>query len=245
MRAVEATVPRVAARALPGPTKRPAPLALVLDPLRIAMFVLTMLTISRIHERYPVIAKFRPALVLVIVAIGYAFLNPRYLTRTNVFRHWPMRLVAALAVQACCSAVFGISLGGSAAFILDQYAKTLAYAFLVAVSIRHVRDLYTLVWAYVVSCGILAYLSLFVFGISRASASYVTRLTNLYTYDSNDLGVVMMVGLPLTLLLLTATRGVKRWLLLVVLVGISATMARSGSRGGFLGFIAAAAAALV
>src|SRR5438270_1840829 len=141
---------------------------------------------------------------------------------------WPMRLVAALGVQACCSSVFGISLGASATFILNSYSNTLAYAFLVAVSIRHVRDLYTLVWAYVVSCGILAYLSLFVFGISRASASYVTRLDHLYTWDSNDLGVVMMVGLPLTLLLLTAARGSKRWLLLVTLVGISATMSRSG-----------------
>ena len=67
----------------------------------------------------------------------------------------------------------------------------------------------------------------------------------MYTYDSNDLGVVMMVGLPLTLLLLTVERGRKRWLLLLILVGISATMARSGSRGGFLGFVAVGAAALI
>jgi O-antigen ligase len=141
--------------------------------------------------------------------------------------------------------VFGISLGGSATFILDSYAKTLAYAFLIAVSIRHVRDLYTFVWAYVLSCGILAFLSIFVFGMSREYGSYVTRLGNLYTYDSNDLGVVMMVGLPLALLLLTVARGTKRWILLVILVGISVTMARSGSRGGFLGFVAAGVAALI
>jgi O-antigen ligase len=246
MSAVAGTMPGVTASAsIPSGRSPPAPFALVLDPLRIALFALTVLTISRAHERYPWLATFRPALLLVIVAIGYAFLNPRYLTRTNVLRHWPMRLVAALAVQACCSAVFGISLGGSATFILDTYVKTLAYAFLLAVSIRYVRDLYTLVWAYVVSCGILAFLSIFVFGISKASASYVTRLDQLYTYDSNDLGVVMMVGLPLTLLLLTSARGTKRLLLVVILVGISATMARSGSRGGFLGFVAAAAAALI
>jgi O-antigen ligase len=64
-------------------------------------------------------------------------------------------------------------------------------------------------------------------------------------YDSNDLGVVMMVGFPLTLLLLTVDRGAKRWFLLGVLVGISATMARSGSRGGFIGFVAVGAAALL
>ncbi|OLE20556.1 MAG: hypothetical protein AUG50_00325 [Betaproteobacteria bacterium 13_1_20CM_3_63_8] len=215
------------------------------DPLRVTLFVLTVLTISRVHQHYPVLAKFRPALLLVVASTGYAYLNPRFLTYQNVLRLWPMRLVAMLAILACVSAPFGISLGGSAAFILDSYAKTLAYAFLIAVGIRHVRDLYTFVWAYVISCGILAFFSLFVFGISRGSGSYVTRLNNLYTYDSNDLGVVMMVGFPLTLLLLTVARGSRRWALLIILLGISATMARSGSRGGFLGFVAVGGAALI
>jgi O-antigen ligase len=75
-----------------------------------------------------------------------------------------------------------------------------------------------------------------VFGLSSEGASYLARLSELYTYDSNDLGVVMMIGFPLTLLLITVERGAKRWLLLLNLVGISASMARSGSRGGFLGF---------
>lgn len=214
------------------------------DPLRIALFLLTVLTISRVHQHYPILTSLRPALLLVAASVGYAYLNPRYLTRTNVLGRWPMRLVVILAILACGSVAFGISLGGSALFILDSYVKTLAYAFLIAVSIRHVRDLYTFVWAYVVSCGILAYFSLFVFGIERAG-SHVSRLHNLYTYDSNDLGVVMMVGLPLTLLLLTVDRGAKRWLLISILVGIAATMARSGSRGGFLGFVAVGLAALV
>jgi O-antigen ligase len=222
-----------------------APLGLMRDPLRVVLFILTVITISRVHQHYPVLEKFRPALLLVIASIGYAYLNPRYLTRTNVLQLWPMRLVAILGFLACCSAAFGISLGGSASFILSSYGKTLAYAFLLAVSIRHVRDLFTFVWAYVISCGILAFFSLFVFGIVRHTGSYVTRLDNLYTYDSNDLGVVMMVGFPLTLLLLGVSRGAKRGLLLLILIGISATMARSGSRGGFLGFIAVGAAALV
>ena len=220
-------------------------LRIMRDPLRSVLFVLTVLTISRVHEAYPLLAKFRPALVLVAASIGYAYLNPRYLTRTNVLRLWPMRLVAALGVLACFSAVFGLSLGGSASFILSSYVKTLAYAFLIAVSIRHVRDLYTFVWAYVASCGILSFFSLFVFEISRGSGSYVTRLNDLYTYDSNDLGVVMMVGLPLTLLLVTVERGTKRWVLLPILIGIAATMARSGSRGGFLGFVAVGLAGLI
>lgn len=221
------------------------PLEIVRDPLRIAMFVLTILTVSRVHQHYRVIGKLRPALLLVVASVGYAYLCPRFLTRANILKLWPMRSIAVLGILACCSAVFGISLGSSASFILDSYVKTLTYAFLVALSIRHVRDLYTLVWAYVISCGILTYFSLFVFGLSRGTGSYVTRLNDMYTYDSNDIGVVMMVGLALALLLLAVERGKRRGLVLVLILGIAVTIARSGSRGGFLGFVVAAVAALV
>jgi len=213
-------------------------LAIVRDPLRVLLFMLTVLTISRVHQHYPMLAKLRPALLLITASCGYAFLNPHSLTRRNVLERWPMVLVAILAVLSCLSVVFGISLGGSASFILGSYSKTVAYAFLLAISIRHARDLFTFVWAYVIACAILAYFSLFVFGLSSESANYLARLSELYTYDSNDLGVVMMIGFPLTLLLLTVERGAKRWLLLLILVGIWASMARSGSRGGFLGFVA-------
>jgi hypothetical protein len=223
-----------------------ARLSIVRDPLRILLFVLTVLTVSRIHQHYPHLAKLRPALLLVIASTAYAYLNPRYLTRSNVLALWPMRLVAILAVLACTSTVFGISLGRSASFILDSYIKTLAYAFLLAVSIRHVKDLYTFVWAYVAGCGILSFFSLFVFGITRtSSSSEFARLGNLYTYDANDLGVIMMIGLPLTLLLLVSTRGIRRAVLFTILLGISATIARSGSRGAFLGFVGVGVAALL
>lgn len=222
-----------------------ARLRIVRDPLRITLFVVTILTVSRVHQHYPSLARLRPVLLLVFAAAVYAYLNPRSLTRTNVLTLWPMRLIAVLAVLACGSAVFGISLGRSAHFILDSYAKTLIYAFLIAMGIRSVRDLYTFVWAYVISCGILVYFSLFVFGITRASGSYVTRLDHLYTYDSNDLGVVIIIGLALTLLLLDLARGMQRWFLLLNLIGILATIARSGSRGGLVGLVVVGAAALV
>ena len=221
-----------------------APLAFVRDPLRLLLFVLTIITISRVHLHYPVLAKMRPVLLLSFLAVGYVYLNPRQLTRANVMNLWPMRLVALLAVLSCCSAAFGISLGASASFILDSYAKTIAYAFLIAVSIRNARDLYTFVWAYVISCGILAIFALFLFDLS-SGGGYAARLDEMYTYDSNDLGLILMIGLPLNLLLLFVDRGLKRWALLAILVGIAAAMARSGSRGGFLGLIAVGLSALV
>ena len=220
-------------------------LRVVRDPLRLTLFIVTILTVSRVHQHYPFLARLRPVLLLVIAAAAYAYLYPKYLSRTNVFTLWPMQLTATLGVLACGSAVFGISLGAAGHFILDSYFKTIVYAFLMAMSIRGARDLYTLVWSYVISCAILVYFSLFVFGITRASGSYVARLDHLYTYDSNDLGVVIIVGLALTMLLLGVVRGKRRWFLMLNLVGIMATIARSGSRGAFIGVVVVGAAALV
>ena len=244
-----ASTPRESRLGLRGSAQQPGRVAtaltIVRDPLRVALFVLTVLTISRVHQQYPLLEKLRPALLLVVASVGYAYLNPRFLTRVNVLAFWPARVVALLAVWACWSAVFGISLGASATFILSTYVKILTYAVLIMVSIRHVRDLFTYVWAYVLSCGILAYFSIFVFGLTKSSNSYVSRLSNLYTYDSNDVCVVLMVGLPLTLLLMSVERGAKRGFLALILIGIAATIARSGSRGGFIGLVAVALAALL
>jgi len=227
-------------------TGRDEPLQFVRDPLRILLFLLTVLTISQVHQHYPVLMKLRPALLLVIGSATYAYLNPRYLTRVNVFGVWPMRLIAALGLLACCSAVFGISLGRSASFILNVYLKVLVYAVLLAVCVRTARDLFTFVWGYVLGCGILAFFSLFVFGIKRTGTADFARLDHLYMYDANDLGVIMMIGLALTLLLLATSRGaLRRTLLLAIALGISATIARSGSRGGFVGFATVGLAAMV
>ena len=218
-------------------------LALVRDPLRMLLFFLTIVTISRVHLHYPVLAKFRVVLLLTLGALAYAYLNPRFLTRANVLTWWPMRLVTIVGVLACISAVFGISLGNSALFILDSFSKTLLYAFLLALAIRQARDLYTFVWAFVISCGILCLFSIFVFDLSSAG-SQSARLGELYTYDANDLGVILMIGLPMTMLLVALDRGLKRLLLVLTLIGIAIAMARSGSRGGFLGLVAVALAAL-
>lgn len=215
-----------------------------MDPMRLTIFVTMILTVSRIHQHYSFIAKFRPVLLLVFSSAVYAYLNPRYLTRVNVLKLWPMQLVVALSVLACASAAFGISLGHSASFILDDYMKTVIFAVLVAVSIRNIHDLYTFIWAYVISCGILNFFSLFVYHTTQNFGSYVSRLDHLDTYDSNDLCVVLLVGLALTLLLLQVARRRAKLLLLLNLIGIAASIARSGSRGGFIGIIVFGVAAL-
>jgi len=213
--------------------------AVPFDPLRIALFLLTVVSIGRIHQQVAAIALLRPALVLVIAATVYAVLNPRLVSTTNVKRTWPARVVAGLAVLACLSAPFGISLGGSAQAILDVYSKVLVFAVLVMAAIRSARDLWFFVWAYVISTGAVVWIALFATHLTLEAGDPALRMSGLSgAYDANDAGVVLLVGLPLTLLAFQVSKAPGKLLSALIALGIGAALARTGSRSAFLGAIA-------
>ncbi len=212
------------------------------DPLKLSLFLLTLVTISRIHQHFSVIGKARPALLLFLFAAAYALLNQRRLNPKAVLDTWPGRLVLAIAVAACLSVPFGLSIGNSARFIIQSYSKVLIYAFLLMMVLRSARDLSQFIWAYVVSAAILVWMSFSVFDLWEGS---VRRLGRLYMYDANDLGLILVVGIPLTLWALQSSRGASRLLAASVLIGIGMSLARTGSRGGFLGLLAVGMALLL
>lgn len=201
------------------------------------MIGLSIISISRIHMRFPVLAALRPGLVLVALALFFAMSSPKRLAGGAIFRTWPARVTIAFLVLACMSAPFGISLGASASFILSDYSKTILFAVLLMLSIRSAKDLYTIAWAYVIGTGILIWMSLFMFQLST-KGSKAARLGRLYAWDGNDVGVLVLVGFALTLLTFQTSRRWGRWVSGFMLVGIGVTVARTGSRGAFLGFIA-------
>jgi O-antigen ligase len=225
--------------AVPGRTRRAATavraMVVDLDPPRLFMFLLTALTVSRIHQRFPAIAAMRPALVMVALAVGYALLNPRKLAPDGLFRAWQPRLVAVLFIWACVAAPFGISLGASAKLILAEYSKTVIYCFLLILTLRNARDLYGLMWGYLIGCLLTVWMALFLFGLSKAGS--VERLSSLYSFDANDIGVVLIIGLALALLAYQVGTKRAKLVSVVLIAGIGATIARSGSRGTFLGLV--------
>jgi O-antigen ligase len=212
--------------------------------MRLLVAGLIVVSISRIHQSISVIGLFRPALLLVGLAAAYAFLNPRKLAPFAILRTFPARMVMALGVMACISAPFGISLGSSASFILQDYSKVLLAAFLILITIRNVADLYTYIWAFAISTGLLAFTSVFISGVSVTSDG-LARLSGSASYDANDTGTVILVGLTLTLIVFQMVRGVSKVALVGVLLLSGATLAKTGSRGAFVGLVAVGGALLV
>lgn len=209
---------------------------------RIVLFVLTLLTVSRIHAHLG-LGFLRPAALLAAGALGYALLNPKVVNWKALLRYWPTKVMAGLAVVACLSAPFGISLGGTAVFILSEYSKTLVFAALLIAAFRGAADVRLIVAAYVIGAGILVYYALFVFALSGGNRG-VMRLSNLYTYDANDLGLMLVMAVPLALWLMGTVDRRGKALVASLLLGIGAALALSGSRGGFVGAAALALALL-
>lgn len=205
------------------------------DAFRLMIGALMVLTISRIHQHFGFLKPFRPALLLVGMAGMYALANPKMLVTGSVLSRWPTRMMAYLGVAACLSVPFGLSMGASAAYILDEYSKVLIFAILVVAAIRHVRDLYTMVWAYVIGCAFLAWLSIFVFKLQTGRNDDFSRIQTGYSYDSNDLGLVILIGLVFTLMLFQLSQAKGKMFSLAMMGAIGITIARTGSRGTFLG----------
>jgi O-Antigen ligase len=208
------------------------------DPFRVALFALTVLTVSRIHEQYKWMSVLRPALVATAAAAIYAYLRPDVVARRPLLHTWAAKVVVGFGLWALAGSFFGISFGNSAAFILNVYMKTIVFTFLLIAAIRDARDLKTMAWAYVIATALLCYTTLFVFQLHHYAAGY-DRLANADTYDANDLGLVLVTGLPITLLAFSTSRLPGKLFCAIVLGGVGAAIAKTGSRGAFLGMIAA------
>jgi O-antigen ligase len=215
------------------------------DPYRNVLFVLMVVTISRIHQHFGFLRPFRPGLVLVALAAIYAYLNPKYLAVGSIFKTTNARVMAGLGLMACLSVPLSISIGASALYIIEEYSKVLLFGFLVLLGIRHSRDLYKMVWSFVVASGFLAYLSLFVYRMRGTKGDAFVRIQSGYSYDSNDIGVVAIVGLAMALLTFQVAKSKGKLVSLIIMACLGMTIARTGSRGAFVALVAVGGAIVV
>ena len=138
---------------------------------------------------------------------------------------------------ACASALFGISLGHSASYILTIYWKTLAVALLLIVSLRNMSDVRHMVWATAVGGVLLSFTAVFIDHISKTQGNAV--------YDANDIGAIVVMTLPLVILAVQMAKGIRRLAWLGGLGLIAVTIVISGSRGAFVGLLAVGLALLL
>ncbi|MFL5613849.1 MAG: O-antigen ligase family protein [Gemmatimonadaceae bacterium] len=204
-----------------------------LDALRLALFILILVNISRMHEYFGIIGRLRPAFVATGVALICVLLQPKLLSFSTVMRYWPGKILFGFFIFACLSVPFGISQGGAGNYLIEEYSKIILAAFLVAAATPTARELFVFVWGYVASVAALGFMSLFVFKLH--SYDGYSRLASMFSYDSNDAGLALLVGLPLATLTLQTSRRFGRIVSATTIITTAAAIARTGSRGALVG----------
>lgn len=198
------------------------------DPFRLFLLALLVQTVSKIGSFLGPTAKMRPAVVLFALALLFALANFEKVFNRDLLKWTVPRLIIAQGVVACLSAIFGISLGHSATFILYSYWKTLAFAFLLMTSLRTIADVRRTVWAAALAGFILCFIGLFITGVSKERGG-------VEQYDPNDIGLIVVTTIPLALLAFQTSKGRGRVIALTGLGLLAATLVKTSSRGAFVG----------
>lgn len=210
--------------------------------LRFAIAGLVLVTISRIHDYIGLVGVFRPGLLLLGAALLALALFPSSARFDQLGATWVSRVVLAFVAGVCLSTLTGLSMGASGTFVLEYFSRVAILFGLLVIAVVSLSHLYFLVSSYALSLLLLVFFVVFIAGVNTV-AGY-TRVGDTAMYDGNDLGVVLLSGLPLSLVLLRAGSPVARALGLSVLVAAPLCIVLTASRGGFLGLCAGVLAML-
>jgi O-antigen ligase len=144
------------------------------------------------------------------------------------------RLVLALGALVVISIPLAMFPGRSFAFVRQDYATTLLFFLLSAAAVRSFRDVERLALTYVIGGVIFSSVVVHNFQVDAGG-----RLSHLPSYDANDFAMMLCCVIPFAVYFI-AKRGrpLYRLLALGALMIFIVGLVRSGSRGGFLAFLA-------
>lgn len=198
-----------------------------------AMVGLASLTsVWRIQDLFPVLATIQLP-TLAMVAMYAAFVvdrDPR--RRLRVVRGPILALGTAILALMVLSVPGGVYPGYSFSFILKDHIKTYLLLLLVAGSIRDFDDVKRLTMVQL--GGAILYAGM----AARMPVGTDGRLGDLFYYDANDLGMLIVMTLPLIVFFLRREEAAWRRVMWGGGAGIlMLALVKSGSRGGFLGLL--------
>ena len=207
------------------------------DELQVALAILVALQVWRVHELFPVLAVYGLPILATLVAVLIFWLDRDPRRRLDSLNHPIVYAALGILVLVLLSVPGSVYPRGSLEFLLKNYLRTVLLMLLVAVSVRGLPDLRRLAWIQL--AGVTLFSAVIV---ARSQVGSDGRLRDLAYYDVNDLATLIVCSLPLALYLWRRPAGLRSR---IILVGTTAflmmTLGQTGSRGGFVGFLAVTA----
>ena len=159
-----------------------------------------------------------------------------YLARNRpALRHPVSKLVWLILVLMAFSIPLSLYKGMSFHFLVFDHLKTVLLFLVMVTVIRNAQTVEQVIIVHLLGC---AYYCFFV--ITRVEIGESGRLGNIVYYDANDLAMLLCSCIPLFVYFLRPGGGFVRRVMAVGALGLTMlTLVRTGSRGGFLGFLAA------
>ena len=223
----------------PAPTVGRAP---GWDLLLVCVAIYIASGVGRIHDLFPILAPLKPALLSTVAGIGLLLLQQTGLRRIALLRSRITTCLIGLGVWGALSVPFALT-GGIAFHFWMDFARAIVMCVVIAASVRNARDLERLGLVYF---GVTVLYTVIILARFQLGSGDDWRLGRLYFYDANDLATLIVTALPIGLYFALAHRRlVLRLVAAVGLMLLVIALIRSGSRGGFLAFLAIAAFILV
>jgi len=211
------------------------------DSLLVCIAVYIATSVGRIHQLFPILSVVRPALLATAASIGLYLLVQSGQRRIGRLHSRPTLWLLGLLLWGALSAPFALNQGVAIGSWID-FAETVVMAFVVAGSVRRVRDVERLILVYFAVTVVYTIVILSRFQLGSGD----WRLGRLYYYDANDLATLIVTAMPLGLYFVLGQRRMAvRIVALVSLAVLAIGLIRSGSRGGFIAFLALAAFVLL
>ena len=204
------------------------------DLLQAAVMLMVLVSVWRIHLVIPQLNFIK--IQFLAPALGVLALATERDPRRQLRRILNPLLYKLLGVGAMVALSVPTSLwpGYSFNFLTVDFSKTLLLMVLMAASIRSVGDLDRYALIHLIGATLYCGFVLTHFEVSESG-----RLGDLGYYDANDLALLLVCTIPFCVFLLRpGAKPLYRVAAIPVLALIVSTMVKTGSRGGFLGFIA-------
>ena len=205
--------------------------------LCIAGYVLV--AVGRVHQLFPVLGLFRPAILMGALAIVLFFNDTSTIRQLRWVFVPTTRFVIALLVWITLSTPGAIVRGTSFDLLFGNFIKTFLMFLVIAAGVRGVRDVERIAVAYLASAALYAAVIVSRFDLGDGDS---WRLGDLYYYDANDFATFAVTAMPIALYVIHRARvGYQRLLGIAALALLTLAFVRTGSRGGFIALIAVVA----
>jgi O-antigen ligase len=192
------------------------------------VYVLT--SVGRVQQLFPVLAPLRPTLIAGVLCVILFVMGKDRRRSLAQLRHPITTCALVLLALVALSVPFSIYPRLSLTFLYDDFAKTIVLFVVVAGSVRSLMDVRRLSFVFLLSATIYSAVM-----IVQTGGVGEERLAEAYTYDANDIALLIVTTLPFAFFGIVSARRLPARLFAVFALLVNAVVfVKTGSRGGFL-----------